>query len=106
MSLIDNIQSFNAHHLRRLFLLLFLIGGSGGNKVHSETDDIIIVIRKYLALPQSNLKLIVSLQNFEREICSLCFITYLIVKFERESSDQSALRQLLLSGMHHIQRKL
>ena len=62
MSLIDNVQNYTSHHLRTLFLLLFLVGGSddlvegaGG------LDDVHIVIRKYLALAPVKFKRIVSI---------------------------------------------
>jgi hypothetical protein len=71
-SLLDNIRNFHPQHLRRLFLLLFIVGmdGSCGSEdVDSEMegfgggggcDDVHIVIRKYLALPQITMKHIVS----------------------------------------------
>lgn len=70
-SLLDNVQQFSARHLRKLFLLLFHVGndddvddtmagastniGLGGG-----CDDVHIVIRKHLSLPQISMKRIVS----------------------------------------------
>lgn len=62
MSLIDNVQNYTSHHLRTLFLLLFLVGGSD-NLVEGAggLDDVHIVIRKYLALAPVKFKRIVSI---------------------------------------------
>ncbi len=71
-SLLDNVRNFHSQHLRRLFLLLFVVGMDGlyvdegdarmGGTVGggSGCDEVHIVIRKYLALPQIAMKQIVS----------------------------------------------
>ena len=58
LSLLENVQLFSKEHLRYLFLLLFTLGAD------TDSDDVKIVITKYLAIQQIESKLIVSLYKF------------------------------------------
>ena len=77
-SLLDYVRSMTPSQLRRLFMVLFTVGGNdddgdddmgGPRKVGvGGCDDVQIVIRKYLAMPSAFLKRIVS-QISQRHRC-------------------------------------
>lgn len=71
-SLLDYVRGMTSSQLRRLFMVLFTVGGNDDDGDHGMggprkvgvggCDDVQIVIRKYLAMPSAFLKRIVSLQ--------------------------------------------
>ena len=75
-SLLDYVRGMTSSQLRRLFVVLFTVGGNdddgddgmgGPRKVGvGGCDDVQIVIRKYLAMPSAFLKRIVSLDTLYR----------------------------------------
>ncbi len=81
-SLLDYVRGMTSSQLRRLFMVLFTVGGNdddgdddmgGPRKVGvGGCDDVQIVIRKYLAMPSAFLKRIVSLDTLCR--CVVLFV--------------------------------
>jgi len=59
-SLLENVQHFQTPHLRRLFLLLFTVGGDADDIMNNGSDEVQILINKFLALQQVGVKQIVS----------------------------------------------
>lgn len=59
-SLLDNVQNFSPCHLRQLFLLLFTVDCDVEDTTSSGSDEIHILIHKFLALPNASAKQIVS----------------------------------------------
>ena len=59
--LLENVQNFQTPHLRRLFLLLFTIGGDADDIMNGGSDEVQILINKFLAMQQIGVKQIVSL---------------------------------------------
>jgi len=62
-SLLENVQNFQTPHLRRLFLLLFTIGGDADDIMNGGSDEVQILINKFLAMQQIGVKQIVSLNT-------------------------------------------
>jgi hypothetical protein len=58
-SLLDNVQNFSPPHLRQLFLLLFTVDCDADDTTSSGSDEIHILIHKFLALPNASAKQIV-----------------------------------------------
>ena len=80
VSLLDNVQNFKPPHLRRLFMILFTVGGGDGDdngdtmNGGSGIDEVQILINKFLAMPNA-VKQIVSANVLASIILQCVFFT-------------------------------